>query len=201
MIFFYIDYKSCKLGSQLSKTVENLKQALSEGITSVIIDVRDNPGGDSEANRVLLEAMGMAEPSYGIYLRYSPLLSKQWNIDENSGDKEYPRDVLTVIKNDNINLVILTNANTYSSATLLRVSVQDGGLGTIIGQISSNSPNSYGDILYYTLPDSKLKVAISCKRFLRPDANANPTSLIPDILTEYDEDALDVALDFLSKNL
>ena len=197
---FYIDYKSCTLGSQLSKTVENLEQALSDGIASVIIDVRDNPGGNSEANKVLLEAMGMSEPSYGVYLRYSPLLSKQWKIDETSGDKEYPCDVLSAKRNEDINLVILTNANTYSGATMLGVSVQDGGLGTIIGQVSSNSPNCYGDILYYTLPKSKIVITISCKRFLRPDTNASTVSLIPDIVTKYNEDALDVALEFLRKN-
>lgn len=145
-------------------------------------------------------AMGMAEPSYGMYLRYSPLLSKQWKINENSGYVEYPPDVLTAVKNDNIDLIVLTNANTYSSATMLGVSVQDGGLGTIIGEVSSNAPNCYGDVLNYTLPDSGISVRMSCKRFLRPDIDAKADSLIPDILVACDEDALDVALKFLSKN-
>jgi hypothetical protein len=198
---FYIDYNICEPGIQLSRVINQLKQAISDGITSVIIDARDNPGGNSEASKALLEAMEMTEPQYGIYLRYSPLLSKQWQREENSGFIEYPRDISVSRKNPNINLVILTNENTYSAAMLLGVNVQDGSLGTIIGQSSSNAPNNYGDILNYTLPDSKIKVSISCKRFLRPNENADPNSLIPDIITGYKEYALKVALEFFKKNV
>jgi C-terminal processing protease CtpA/Prc len=194
---FYIDYNNCELGKQLSGVITKLEQAISDGITSVIIDARDNPGGDSEANKALLAAMGMVEPQYGIYLRYSPLLSKQWGREETSGATEFPRDISIYKKNPNINLVVLINENTYSGAMLLGVTVQDGPLGTIIGRPSSNAPNCYGDVLVYTLPDSKIKVRMSCKKYLRPDENANPRLLTPDIMTEYNVDALAVALDFL----
>lgn len=196
---FYIDYNACELGKQLSNTVSKMERALSEGMTSFIIDARNNPGGNSEANKALLEALGMVEPQSGIYLRYSPLLAKQWGREESSGYAEYPGDITVAQKNTDINLVVLTNVNTYSSAMLLAVHAQDGSLGMIIGQPSSNAPNSYGEVLYYTLPDSKIKVGISCKRFLRPDNNADPNALIPDIVLEYNEDALTFALDFLSK--
>lgn len=197
---FYIEYNRCNVGRQLTTAISRLEQALSDGITSIIIDVRNNPGGNTEANKLLLEALGMSGPQYGIYLRYSPLLSKQWRIEENSGYRIFSRDLSTTQKNDDIDLVILTNVNTYSAATNLAVTVQDGSLGKIIGQSSSNAPNSYGDVLFYNLPNSNIKVRISCKRFLRPDVNANPDKLIPDIITEYNEDALDVALNFLNEN-
>lgn len=82
---------------------------------------------------------------------------------------------------------------------LLAVSVQDGALGTIIGQPSYNAPSNYGDVLSYTLPESKIKVLISCKRFLRPNSDADPTTLTPDIIIESSEDALAVALEFLTQ--
>ena len=111
---------------------------------------------------------------------------------------QHDPDRTTARKNENINLVVLTNVNTYSSATMLAVFVKDGGLGTVIGTPSSNAPSSYGDILYYTLPKSRIEVSISYKRFLRPDAEADPRIVMPDICAEYGEDILARAVEYLN---
>lgn len=95
---FYIDYNLCKLDKQLTSTISKIKQAQSQGITKFIIDVRDNPEGNSEANKELLQALGMVEPEYGIYLRYSPLLAKQWGWKEDRGYIEYPSDAAVAQK-------------------------------------------------------------------------------------------------------
>ena len=94
--------------------------------------------------------------------------------------------------------MVLTDRTTFSSATMLGVWVQDGKLGTIVGQPSANAPTSYGDMLRIQLPLSNVTLPISYKKFLRPDADADPDTLHPDILTGFDEDALEVALKYLS---
>jgi C-terminal processing protease CtpA/Prc len=58
-----------------------LKDSLKAGVTKVIIDVRNNPGGDSSACTQLLEAQGMKAPNYGTYIRYSAL-------QKNSGEQK-----------------------------------------------------------------------------------------------------------------
>lgn len=99
-------------------------------------------------------------------------------------------------------IVILSSCSneiTYSSATMMAVFVQDGDLGTVIGTPSSNAPSSYGDILYYKLPASGIEVSISYKRWLRPDTDADQRILMPDIVTEYNEDILQRAIDYLNQ--
>jgi hypothetical protein len=76
--------------------------------------------------------------------------------------------------------------------------VKDGSLGTVIGTPSKNAPSSYGDILYYELPFSGIDVSISFKRFLRPDTETDQRILMPDIVTEHNEDILETAINYLS---
>ena len=195
---FYIDMNTCDVNQNLEAQVEELKKAIREGFTKVIIDVRDNRGGDSEACTKLLKAMGMNPPSYGGYIRYSDLASKQRNV-RSEGFMQYDPDKTKAKRNENIQLVVLTNEITYSSATMMAVFVQDGDLGTVIGTPSSNAPSSYGDILYYKLPASGIEVSISYKRWLRPDTDADQRILMPDIVTEYNEDILQRAIDYLNQ--
>ncbi|HEX2938826.1 MAG TPA: S41 family peptidase, partial [Ruminiclostridium sp.] len=42
---FYIGLHECRLGQDLDKTIDSLKYAVGNGVTRVIMDVRNNPGG------------------------------------------------------------------------------------------------------------------------------------------------------------
>ncbi len=196
---YYIDMNICEENKNLETQINKLKKALESGVTKIIIDVTNNRGGNSKACTRLLNAMGMTPPSYGCFIRYSELAHENRGVPS-EGFEKYDPDKTQAKRNEKINLVVLTNERTYSSATMIAVFVKDGGLGTIIGTPSSNSPSAYGDILYYQLPVSKINVAISYKRFLRPDTNADQRILIPDIVTEYNADILQTAMDYLSKS-
>ena len=82
-----------------------------------------------------------------------------------------------------IELVVLSDKYTFSSATLLCTWIRDGNLGKIIGEPSSNQPSAYGDILVFTLKNSKLEIVISHKKFIRPDQYKKENVLIPNIET------------------
>mgnify|MGYP000064532538 CR=1 FL=1 len=194
---FYIDMNICEDNKNLKAQIKELRKAIKSGITKVIIDVRDNPGGNSTACTKLLNAMGMRNPEYGSFIRYSELAHEQRGVPS-EGFRQYDPDKAKARRNDKIQLVVLTNERTYSSATMLAVFVQDGDLGTVIGTPSSNAPSSYGDILYYQLPSSGIEVTISYKRWLRPDTEADQRILIPDIVTDYNSDILQTAIDYLS---
>lgn len=101
-------------------------------------------------------------------------------------------------RNPAIQLVVLTDAQTFSSATMMGVFVQDGKLGTVIGRASSNAPNSYGDVLSYTLPNSQFSGGVSYKQWQRPDTTADQKTLVPDVETALSEDTLETALSFLN---
>ncbi len=187
------DFNLCTEDDVFRAAIKELNAALEDGITKVIIDVRDNPGGDSSVCGKILEALGMRVPAYGIVVRFSPLANEQRGYGVESGMEMCSPSYYNAQGNDDISLCVLTNDGTFSSATILAVWVQDGSLGQIVGYLSVNAPSCYGDIIYYTLPETDVSVTISHKKFLRPDANANQTMLEPDVLVPYGVDALPVA--------
>ena len=195
---FYIDFNECDKGAALKAVCKQLKAALRGGVSKVIIDARDNPGGDSGACKTLLETLGMRVPSYGCVIRYSPLANEQRSYGQKSGTYVCEPSLDGARKNSDVALCVLINDGTFSSATMLAVWVQDGGLGTIVGYPSANAPTSFGDILTYTLPRTGVEVVMSHKQFRRPDANANQATLTPDVFVPYGEDAMPAALALLN---
>lgn len=196
---FYIDMNQCVLDESTSAVAESLAAAVKAGTDKVIIDVRGNGGGNSAACELLLNAMGMEAPYYGGYLRYSPLAKLQRGYEYGEGHEMAEPDLTPAKANPDIKLVVLTDEWTYSSATMLGVFVRDGKLGTLIGRPSANSPCSYGDILSFALGNTSMRGTVSHKQFLRPDAEADPAILTPDVLTGVGEDALEVALEMLNQ--
>lgn len=197
---FYADFDQCVLDAEMQNAVDELRNAIQNGTTKVIIDVRGNRGGDSAACDQLLKAMGMTAPRYGIYKRYSPMVLAAYpEIKKDSGEQRIAPHPEYAYANPDVRLVVLTDERTFSSATMMGVFVQDGKLGTLIGRISSNSPNAYGDILRFQLANSGIQCTVSYKQFLRPDQNASGSELIPDIITEVGEDALQTALAYLAE--
>ncbi|MGE5579451.1 MAG: S41 family peptidase [Bacillota bacterium] len=194
---FYVDLRTFREGSEVTNTAKAIRRARGEGTTKFIIDVRGNSGGNSMVGEQLLAAMGMKPPSYGCYICSSEL-SRKLRGPASQKVAYFEPDPSTAKKNDDIELVVLTDRITFSSATMLGVWVQDGDLGIIVGQPSSNAPTAYGDMLRVRLPISDINLQISYKKFLRPDVNADQDTLQPDILTEFGEDALEVALEYLA---
>ena len=194
---FVVDFNSCIDDEELHAIAEKLKKAIANGTSKVIIDVRGNGGGNSAACERLINAMDMKVPEYDIVIRFSEEAAKQngslrktGSIKMNGSDKEK--------NNPNIDLVVLCDKYTYSSANMLLVWVRDGGLGTIIGEPSSGVPSHYGDIIYFVLENSKLYGSVSHKMFTRPDESNQERVLQPDIVTESEE-ALEVAMEYLKR--
>lgn len=76
--------------------------------------------------------------------------------------------------------------------------MRDGKLGKIVGEPSTNKPNSYGDILMFQLENSGLVMSVSYKKFTRPDSSNNEDMLVPDVQTSS-EDAYDKAVELLNR--
>lgn len=180
---FVVDFNTCVDDDNLKKIAEELENSLENGCTKVIIDVRGNSGGDSAACDRLVRAMGMEVPDYGIVARHSEEAAEQFGYQQKKGISTRKETVETAKQNNKVNLVVLSDRDTFSSATMLCVYVRDGKLGTIIGEPSSNKPNSYGDILMFELKNSRLPMSVSYKRFIRPDSSNKENMLMPDIQT------------------
>ena len=180
----------CEENQELEAAADFLKKGVQDGAKRVIIDVRNNPGGNSNACEKLLEAIGKRGGSYGCTIRYSPLANRQRGYSQSSGSDVYDNNPNTAINSDT-ELFVITNERTFSSATMLATWVKDGNLGKIVGQPSSNSPTAYGDVLNFNLPYTKFQVRLSHKQFTRPaGVTDNDRSLTPDYLLPSDEDPI-----------
>ena len=197
----YVDFNQCQDGTEMQQAVAALGKAVQSGTRQVIIDVRGNSGGNSDTCVQLLKAMGMEPPHYGAYVRYSPLAKGTYpdKYAQDSGGDRYAPQPEAAKANPNVQLVVLTDENTFSSANMMAVYVRDGKLGTLIGRPSSNMPNHYGDILTFTLEHTRTYCTVSHKQWLRPDQSVKDNSLSPDIVTAVGEDALQSALAYLNK--
>jgi hypothetical protein len=120
-------------------------------------------GGNSNVGEELLAAMEMTPPSYGCYVCHSDLSKKLRGGSASGKVICYKPDPSTAQRNKDVELVVLTDRLTFSSATMLGVWVRDGDLGVIVGQPSSNAPTYYGDMLSVHLPVSNINLNVSCK--------------------------------------
>ena len=191
---FYVDFNKCKQCPQLDDVCAKLEKAVAGGIRKIIVDIRGNGGGTDPACRQLLKAMDMKPPRSGQFLRWSPLTAPIYQITQ---DYQLPANSSVAVTNPDVTLIVLVDQNTFSSANLLASWVQDGKLGTIVGQPSRNSPTCYGATHSFSLPGTGLQGRVSAKRIYRPDATADQKTLWPDIQTELGEDALETALAYL----
>ncbi len=180
---FVVDLNLCVVDTKLDFILSELERALNTGCHKVMIDVRGNPGGDSNACSLLLNELGMSVPDMTMICRYSSFATEQRGYVEKEGLVTYKESTEAEEPGNPIELVVLSDKYTFSSATLLCTWIRDGNLGKIIGEPSSNQPSAYGDILVFTLKNSKLEIGISHKKFIRPDQYKKENVLIPNIET------------------
>lgn len=198
-----IDYNQCNDDFEWKVVCIDLQSYLLQGYKKVIVDVRGNGGGNSVANDKLLETMGMAASFGGVYERFSKYTAQMYKeaFGENkptSGHRKWKTDIKNQ-QNPAINLVVLTDRYTFSSAMDFATCVSDAHLGILVGEPSSNSPSSYGDNYYFSLKNSGLGGSISHKYFMRNDPSKNDELLLKMDIPVNPKFALEEAKKYLKK--
>jgi hypothetical protein len=190
-------------------------------IQTLVIDVRNNVGGNSKlcdillswlkpqkeikSNSSLIRFSGLWEQHYPAlaaeYRRSFAEAKQTFEIGKlydtaflsQVSDKQQETSVWTKINdyfqmnNDESkvfkgSVIFIQNARTYSSAGMLITDATDNGIGIVIGNKSAYKPCSYGDILAWELPDTKITGWVSHKIFNRPDrSQCDELSLTPAI--------------------
>lgn len=183
----------------LKTGLDELKKGIENGAKKVVIDLRDNPGGLYMYAAYAAKALNVSLPYGDMYNQNSELFREQSEYASNASYEDHTIDDYTgslnsARKNPDIDLVLLVNLNSASASVLFASRVQDGGIGTIIGQPPLNSPTQMGGVMYYTLPNTSSLVGMSGSYILRPDKNADQNALIPDIILDDETDALEYTL-------
>lgn len=179
---------TCENTRKYQVTVQQFfDEVKARGIQHVAVDLRSNGGGDSSVIEEFLSYTDVESYyTYGAIVRYSPQVKAAYDADQDDGVVQSPRQLIkNVRKTDSPykgKLYLLTSPQTFSSANMLAVIVQDNGLGRIIGEATGNQPSSYGDILTFQLPASGIHFQVSFKKFTRSAPERDPAdSLHPDI--------------------
>lgn len=183
--------KSCIFNDEYCAVVKEFFDAVAENnISNIIVDLRGNGGGNSLVANEFLRYIDIDE-----YKGWHSDVRFGWYVIRN-------RDA--VYKNNRLgegfegNIYVLTDTETFSSGMSFAMFIGDNDLGEIIGEASGNRPDAYGDILYFQMPNSRLGMGVSFKRWYRIDQSKEWQPLEPDYPTAA-EDALERAYQLISE--
>lgn len=170
---------TCNFNDDYKNAVkEFFSQVKEKNIANIAIDLRQNGGGDSMVIGEFLRYLNIEKYNeFGSKVRYGKfVLNRGSKVIVN---KKY-EDLLF-----NGKVYVLTSNSTFSSAMMFSVIIGDNNLGKIIGEPSGNKPCSYGDILQYQLPNSKLAFSTTYKYWIRPDTSKeDEEAQVPDYKVE-----------------
>lgn len=200
-----MDFRQCSDINRMVNFADSMFRQLKEkDISNLIIDIRNNGGGNSGVGDILLRYISpkpfiQMEKSL---VRVTPLSAKigaRTDIGPMFILNEI--DSTQFIKPRNLeeghyrgNVYLLTSNKTFSSASSFAWAFKECGMGKVIGEETGGMNVHYGDILEYTLPISKMTATISYKRFWQIGADENDIhGTLPDIVVPASE-ALETAL-------
>jgi len=103
---------------------------------------------------------------------------------------------------------LLTGPMTFSSANILTTIIKCYNMGTIIGEETGGLTIAFGDIIYYELPNTKLRGGCSFKKFYHPCGKEDNHGVIPDIEIKQNpadvrkgiDSVLEFTLDYIDQN-
>lgn len=153
--------------SQWTEAYETLKQ---QGMTSLVVDLRNNPGGGLS---VVAEILDSILPE-GMIVYHE---DKNGQREEFKSDEEHKID---------IPLAVLVNGNSASASEIFAGAVKDYGIGTLIGT------QTFGKGIVQQMIDlgdgSAMKVTIS-KYYTPKGVCIHGTGIEPDVQVEFDAEA------------
>lgn len=187
-----------------------------DSIRNLIIDIRNNPGGDSRLADYLISNIydrpykGSSKiqikrsEQYGEYLKgyfswwFRPFIKSLKNLrdyyDTPIGglydDIKGLKNPMNVPHKYSGNSYLLINYNTRSTALWFATIFKDYQLGKIIGEETHSEVNEFGDIYPFDLPNSRLWVWCSTKRYIRPSGEMTVGGLKPDIYVKDENDSI-----------
>lgn len=179
-----------------------------QGITNLIIDIRNNGGGSSVVGDEFLRYISPVpfQQMSKAFVRITPTTRRLMNSSGSYPGLYYYNNDTKLIKpltaeegHFNGKVYLLTSHQTFSSAGSFAWAFKQFGMGTVIGEETGGMNVCFGDILFYKLPVSGLSCSISYKRFWQYGADEKDIhGTLPDY-TVPEAAALDEALKRIKK--
>ena len=200
-----MDFRSFEGVDRMTAFADSMFSDLSRrGIGNLVIDLRNNGGGNSRVGDVLLRYITPIPfvQMEKVLVRVTPLTVRLMGGGDmtprvyyhEAKEDEYIRPLTAREGHYDGKVYLLTSTTTFSSAGSFAWAFKECGIGTVIGEETGGMNVAYGDILSYRLPLSGLRCSVSFKRFWQFRADENDIhGTIPDVAVRADQ-ALDRAL-------
>lgn len=184
---------------------ESFREIEANMTNNLIVDLRNNGGGSTNVSD-LLYSYASWKPYRNfarVEVKYSdPVLFGGGALNPFSRAWEFLRTRFTgeevaVYENDyrrppkreyrfDGDLFLLVGRNTFSTAVGFAAVIKDLELGTIIGEETGGLPTCFGDSYRTELPNSRLSLRISYKRFVRTGGFDDRRGVLPDVAVDED---------------
>ena len=202
------------------------QQFIDAGATDLVIDLRNNPGGDNsfsdpliawfadERFRFAAQFIVKASPRTrmvleGLAEEYPGGISAQMleAMTQHEDGATFPFAIPLVAPRDagfSGRVWVLINRHSYSNATTVAAIIQDYGFGTILGEETADVPTSYASSAQFTLPNTGVAVTYPKAYFIRPNGDERLQGVVPDhplvfpVVPTAGDDVLRQAVEFIA---
>jgi Peptidase family S41 len=185
----------------------SFQQFNAKGVSRLIIDLRDNPGGDSLFSDVMVT--WLADRPFRFYSQFKIKVSSQTIAANETRIKQDAaaagpvslqyRELYAHAKpGDVVNfetpttqpragyrfhgkVFVLIDRHTYSNAVAVAALIQDYRFGLILGEETADFATTYGAMEQFTLPSTGLSVGFPKARIIRPNGDTHARGVVPDI--------------------
>jgi hypothetical protein len=175
------------------RTFKKIKE---KNIKNLVIDIRSNGGGHSVIGAELMQYLFHKpfKENDSITFKISKDIAETGKMDyylkpeervigkmftNETTEPYYPRDNPIRFSGRSF---LLTDNGTFSAATMFASSYKCFGEGTIIGEETGGVTVGFGDVHFFDLPDSKMKMMVSWKKFYNVCGIDNQRGVMPDFI-------------------
>lgn len=167
---------------------ESFAQLKSDGVTKLIIDIRDNPGGNTETVSYLTSYI--ADKPFRLISSLTEKLNRDnrgwFSYRGEIGDvliEEWDDWVQPIDSEERFSgqVYLMVSSVTYSAAIVLATGLQDHNFATLVGESTGGFANQSAQGNLFNLPNSQLRAFITTRLLIRPNGDRVKKPVVPDI--------------------
>lgn len=199
-------YDPTAFGQWIDQAIEDF---LAADATDLLIDLRDNPGGDNSFSDLMVAWFAdrpfRFHSAFRVKVSPQTTASNQRRLDQDPDtdgmsrryaelyrqhrdgeviDVEMPYAEPRKGKRFEGDVYVLVNRHSFSNAVNVAALVQDYGFGTILGEPTSDLATTYGAMEHFELPHTGLRVGYPKAHIVRPNEDERFLGVVPDITIE-----------------